>query len=737
MIRTVIRAILGRTTTAAVTALERVHRPAGDQPPVAAALIAALIGVLVFILAVTVFPYHSSNHDEAVYLMQATMLLEGQLELHADGLAGAVKPWFFIEDGGRLYPKYSPVPAAMFAGTLAVFGEPRVTLGIVAAVNTGLVYTLGAMAFTRRVGVLAALLFGAAPLTLMSSSVFLPYAPTTALNLVFAVGYLRGVRDQSTLAAGTAGVAIGLAFFARPYTAVLFATPFIGHALSQMVTVARDNRLRQLPEPIRRHGVTAVVGLLFVGLTLAYNLRMTGSALLFPYEAFAPADGPGFGRRRLLSHSVEYTPEVAVRANAHLLWYFATRWFTAGPLGSALAGVGLAAAIRQWHPNITTKHRAVDTSSIGRLTGCLLAGLFVTVTVGNLFFWGNYNVLATISDPTDGFIAKFGPVYHFDLLAPVSVFGAVGLVTCRQALSRCNTVLNRRTSQRTANATIVIALVVSVVIVSVGSAAVVAQPLERNIAYTDKYETAYDPIETASFDDALVFIPTPYGEWQGHPFQSLRNDPGFDGAAVYALDRSVGENFATLDEYPDRTLYRYTYHGEWTPDATQHVKPKLEPVTTKRGSTLAFNSTVGVPSRVDHARVRLETETSDSSARYTVEDPDDSLAVAWSADTETVNLRGASGDGSVSFDGVETIVLLVTLVQPDGGTLTYRQEMAIRTVTDTDATAVEVLWPPDRYVCTLVTDCGTEGTYLPGEPETHREGVEFDTRIETRDQSAI
>ena len=71
------------------------------------------------------------------------------------------------------------------------------------------------------------------------------------------------------------------------------------------------------------------------------------------------------------------------------------------------------------------------------------------------------------------------------------------------------------------------------------------------------------------------------------------------------------------------------------------------------------------------------------------------------------------------------MVLTVTLAQNDGSTLTYRQEATVRT----NANDVEVVWPPERYVCPLVTDCGTEGTYLPNEPDAHRDGVWFETRI--------
>ena len=47
-------------------------------------------GVAVFLIAVFVFPYHSVNHDEGVYLMQASMLLEGQLTLSAGEFAAVL-----------------------------------------------------------------------------------------------------------------------------------------------------------------------------------------------------------------------------------------------------------------------------------------------------------------------------------------------------------------------------------------------------------------------------------------------------------------------------------------------------------------------------------------------------------------------------------------------------------------------------------------------------------------------
>ena len=690
-----------------------------DAPQLAAVAVVGAAAVAVFAVSSTVFAYHSSNHDEGVYLLQAALLLEGQLELRAGELAGAFRPWFFVEDGGRLYPKYTPVPAALFAVSMALFGEPRVTLAAVAAANAGLTYLLGAMVFDRRVGAVAAALFAASPLALVTTSAFLPYAPTTALNLLFAVAYLRGVRDGSTAAAGVAGIAIGAAFFARPYTAVLFAAPFIVHALHSVArSVSADGVA--LTGPVRRQGFTALFGFAFVGVTLAYNARMTGSALLFPYEAFAPADGPGFGPREILGHSVAYTPELALTATGYVLRYLATRWFVAGPIGTAAALAGLALAARRWIDG-----RSDGGDAFERRAGLALAGLLVTVIAGNVAFWGNYNVLATMSDPTDGLVSQFGPFYHFDLLVPLSVFAALAVVVgWDRGVPAVRSSIERRGSRRAARAAVALLVLAALVGASVAAAAAVSTPLDRNAAHADKYEAAYEPVEAADLEDALVFLPTPYGDWQNHPFQYLRNDGGLDGSVVYALDRDPDDDFAVLDAYPDRTRYRYAYQGEWTPNPDRHVTPKLEALEVRRGTALDGETVVGVPPRVTRATVRLESETGASSS-YAVSDPGESIAVPWSIDRDAARLTAADSDPSVRVGGADTLVLTVTLAQPDGGTLTYRQETTVRT----DLDGVEAVWPPERSVCPLVTDCGNEGTYLPEEPDAHREGVSFEVEL--------
>ncbi|AGN01789.1 hypothetical protein L593_09220 [Salinarchaeum sp. Harcht-Bsk1] len=728
-----------------------------EQPPerLAAALLALAAGALTFWIATDLFPYHSANHDEGVYLQQAALFLDGRLSLQAGPVADAVRPWFFVQDGGRLYPKYQPYPALLYAIPMGLFGAPRLALAFVAAANVALVYALGAQAFDRRIGLLAAAAFATTPTTLLTTSVFLPYAPTTMLNLAFAVCYLRAYRRRSVAWGIVAGLAIGLAFFGRPYTALLFAAPFVTHACWQIATSLRAadrtallrgttvrERWHTLPEALRRNTGTAAVGLAFVGLTLAYNVVLTGSPFRFPFTAFAPQDGPGFGHREIVGHGIDFTVALGIESSAHVLWGLATRWGPAGPVGTLLAIGGLAMAARRWE--MERFRRLADRQPFEHTGQQLLAGLFVTVIAGNVAFWGNHNILADFDDPTDGLLGLFGPFYHFDLVAPLSIFAAAGLVGAwrwvrawdpdpsasagfggRTAATGLAARLTAIASPRALRAVALASLLLLAAVGGAASAALVQGPVDRHEQRTDSLESAYEPFEERSFDDAVVFVPTPWGDWLNHPFQPLRNDGRLDGEVVYAMDRHTASDFAVLEAFPERTPYRYTYRGEWTP-GDEPVEPRIQRLDVRTAESFTGQMVVGVPARIDHAAVRLETD-GDAFATYRVDEPDDSIAVGWSLGAGGARLERPDGTAGeqLPIEAYDEVALQVRLVAADGSTLTYRQEVDVRR----SGTSVSVIWPPERTVCTLVDDCGLEGTYLPEDPDAHGPGVSFETRL--------
>ncbi|RDZ61501.1 hypothetical protein C5B90_17870 [Haloferax sp. Atlit-12N] len=728
--------------------------------------VSLLIGLVVTWFAVDLFPYHTVNDDEGVYLMQAAMLLEGKLFLYPGQLTEAVRPWFFVVQetpsapgGVQLYSKYSPAVPALFAVGLAV-GLPNLVLGAIAAVSAALVYTLAADAFDRTTGVVAAGLLGLSPLFLLTSSTFLAYAPTTMLNLGFAVCYVRAARRDSSGYAVVAGALVGAAFFARPYTAVLFALPFIAHSLWALATARRAGTGWVV---FRRYVAIALPGLAFVGLTLAYNAVVTGDPLTFPYIAFAPRDGIGFGERAILGYEVFYTPELGIETAVEALDLLATRWGPMGWLGTVAAVFGLGVTARRWwghktgrslrgsarrrHHGLGGRDRAFAELSDDALA-CVVAGVFASVFVGNAAFWGTHNGLR------NGLIDLLGPFYHFDALVPLAVFGAAGIVAGARLLRR---LAHRRFSASEARGVVFSVLLVSALIAGGVTVEAVEEPYDENRLRTENLAATYEPLLDAGFEQppltpsvpgidtgglgggdggiglggdstaagnetkALVFHPDPYGDWSAHPFQVLRNDPGFDGPVVYAIDDGAEQDFTVLDA-TNRTPYRFTYQGTWT-GAVDAVEPELTRLDVLAGERVEATTTLGAPEGTNTVSVRVETD--EGYARYDAAMAEN-LTVEWSltpAGVAVTNRPLAAGPERLSIPpGASEVDLAVTYVGDFGETVTYRQTVTV----ERSGGEVRVVWPPETRVCRLTTDCGTEGAWV-GPDGDYLDGVSVET----------
>jgi len=661
-----------------------------DRYWLAAVATLALVGaVAIWTVATQVFPYHSLNHDEGVYLQQAAMLLDGQLFLQPP-VPEAFRPWFFVESSQGMYPKYNPVPAAMFAPFLAL-GVPRVALALLGAGIVALVVAIGAELFDRSTGLLAGVVLLASPLYLINTAVFLPYAPTTFFNCVFALAYLRADRTGSRRLAGVAGVAIALAFFARPYTAFLFGLPFVVHALWRLRTLDR--------EQIFGKGIVAALGLVGVAITLGYNVVVTGSALEFPYHAFAPRDGIGFGTRALLGREIDYTPQLAARANMYVLDAFAGRWFAAGLLGTAVAAVGFGVAVRRY----TARRLA-------------LAGVVVTVILGELYFWGTLNMIGDVEEIGDGLIAYLGPYYHYDLLVPASIFAGLAL---RTGAAQLRSLLTTRLSRRRALAVGVAVLAVTSGVGGVAAVQTAEDQIEVNQGITTHYEAAYGPFEETSFENALVFLPDPYGPWLNHPFQPLRNDPNYDGDAVYALEESP---FEVVEAFPDRVLYRYSFRGGWAPVAGDPVTPRLQRIEAVEGSTARLETTAGIPQYAQLVSIRVETDAGDNST--TVTDLDGELVVTLDVEDDRATLDGPTIDEpiTVPIDGRDTIRTRLVVDYGTGAGFNYGIALPVEPRGDD----VAVL-SPRLELCEYPRRCGGAATYVP---EETRPGQSLNTTLE-------
>ncbi|MFB6079483.1 MAG: glycosyltransferase family 39 protein [Haloferacaceae archaeon] len=651
------------------------------RPGTLALVLAVLAGVVVVALSVRLFPYHSLNHDEGVYLQQAALLRHGRLYLRPP-VPDAFRPWFFVASPDGLYPKYAPYPAILYAIGLWL-GDARLVLGVVGAAVVGLTYLVGREAADRRTGLLAAAFVLVSPLFVIDAATFLPYAPVAALNLGFASAYLRSERTGRLRWALLAGGCIGLSFFARPYTAVLFAGPFVVHALWTL-HARRDRSL------LARRVATAGLGCCGVGAALAYNWAVTGHPLLFPYRAFAPADGLGFGRHALRGYARDYTPALAVRANLVVLRTFLSRWVAGGLLGSTLAAVGLG--------GVLARGRDADPKLV------VLAGLYPSVVVGNVYFWGNLNLLAPGLDPTGGLIHYLGPYYHFALLAPTAAFAALG---SRRLYGRLRPLLGRRDRRAVA----CVALLCCLLVAGAGGVAL-AGPLERNAAVTDQYRRAYAPVVDGDGPpDGVVFLPTTYGPWLNHPFQALRNDPDFDSRTVYALDGV--RSLAVTRAYPNRTYYRYEYRGTWRPTDGSPVRPALRRVRVTRGRTVVETLAVRVPRGASFAAVRVAS--GGTQAYYDLNATAGTRTVVLAVNATRVRVGGdlapanVAGPRSLPVNASDQVVTTVYVETAPGSGVSYRSRLPVGSRNGTRAALT-----PYLETCTDLRTCGGGAADLPG-----------------------
>ena len=652
--------------------------------------LAVLTGVAIFVLGETVFPYYTSNHDEAVYLQQAEMLLEGQVRMTAP-VPESFQPWFFIEEDGVLYPKYTPVTAALFAlGGLA--GNFRIALALLAALAVALTDGIVSEITDDRTGLVAAVLLAISPLFVLQSSVFLPYVPAFTLNLLFAWAYLLADRTGRRRFAALAGGAIGLSFWARPYTAVLFATPFICHALWTLRALDREVFVRQ--------AVIAALGLVGVAAALGYNAVITGDPMTFPYEAFAPRDGLGFGEREIVGYERDYTPELALEANGRNLWHYATRWTPGGVFGVLLAVVGLAAVLRR-------RERRRDPRTLAVLA------VFVTIAVGNIYFWGTLNVLGDLSDKNDGLISLLGPYYHVGLLLPTVTLGAVGAI----ALFDAGRNVRERADGPVAQAVPVLGLAALLVFAGVTVGAV-GVPLSENYETTVQYEQAYEPFEDEEFENGLVFLPTPYGDWLNHPFQHLRNDPDYDDEVVYALQH---REFEVVDAFPERQLYRYTFRGEWIPFEGRSVEPRLREIEHVRGEEIQFDLTLGIPDAVEIIDVRASVGDDGDRTAATL---NDELEIATTISDGTASVRSPSFSENLTVPhggGDDELRIVVFVDYGSLGGFEYVTELPL-----IEESGEYRALSPYLEVCRGPARCGGEAAYVPGH---HYTGVSMNATI--------
>jgi hypothetical protein len=478
-----------------------------------AAAVWAVIGSALFV------PRLTDNGDEAVYLLQAESFRAGHLFPPAAEPARAFLPWLSTATGRHYVTKYTPVFPGFIAGSHWMFGSDRAALALTAAGAVVASYHLAREILRRRRDALVAAAFLAgSPLFAIQSVTFLSYLFNAALLMGFAAALLAGVRRRSHALLALAGLLLGLALFARPFDAVLFAGPLL-----VWWGWSGRHRLRQLAADASWIGLGAVPPL--VGMAVYFQVA-TGSFFRPPFTFVGPSDTLGFGPKRMYAEMpyLDYTAGRALVAFGRLT-VLTGFWGFGGLLLVGLAVMGY--------------------RSLRGGAGRWLALVAVTVPLGYAFFWGSF------SSSEWGGPWRFGPFYWLPVIIPVSILAAAGFTR----LWRWDPSVAR---------------FVAVGMVAVSLFVTVRALGEHRRLGAERDRLYAAPLAAvASLDRAVVFLPPLDGPWLLQPFSLARN-ASFDARVVWAIDRGARQNLDVVRRLPGRSAYRVV------PGATRRSATRLQ-----------------------------------------------------------------------------------------------------------------------------------------------------------------
>jgi hypothetical protein len=548
---------------------------------VLAVALGSFVGSLV--LRAVLFPQGSGDGDEAAYVLQARMLLDGRLTLDTRTVEPFFQPWLTGVHGNHVFTKYLPGWPALLAVSQALFGTMAVAPAAVAACWVIGTYLLARELFDDRwTALVAAVFLALSPLVLLHTVLPLAYACCAAALTLACALLLRGARTgaRATLIGG--GALVGFALLIRPFDTLLVVIPLVAFVVAQQ---------RRTFGKLRHGLVWSTVGAApLVAILLAYCWYVTGSPLRLPLSASDPLDTFGFGPRRIepTEPTFAFTQRMAVQALIDTL-QAGPSWYFGGPALIALAAVGL-----------FVRRRRAQRLFLVATTGLVL--------VGYTFWWGSAFAMPGLRN-------GLGPHYHLAAFTPVVILAASGARWLWAWLPAVWTRLPIRPREARR-----LVRLVALALVAAGFVVFTLPTLPPRIdgqRYVNSANAALDALIPDHLPGPALVVVTPDqpSRYTQIPYQTLRNRPGLDGPIVYAAD--LGPATAALpDRMPGRTLYRLRPDELADPAVGGSPRGSFVPLRQITGSRIGIQVTVwplsaasASPTGGSQLHLRLGTET--------------------------------------------------------------------------------------------------------------------------------
>jgi hypothetical protein len=474
------------------------------------------------VLQAVLYPYGSGDADEAAYVLQARMLLDGHLTLDAGVVEPFFRPWLTGVHDGRVFTKYLPGWPALLAGSQAAFGTMAAAPALVAAGWVAGTYRLARELFDdAATAVAAAVLVACSPLLLVHTALPLAYGAAAASLTLAGAALLRGVRTGARTSLVAGGVGVGFVLLIRPFDAVLGILP------CALLAAAVP---RRPPRAVLRQAGWSVLGALpFVVILLGYCAHVTGSPLRLPIGASNPLDKFGFGPRSILPSepTFPFTRTLARQAFIDTL-EAAPSWLFGGAVTVGFAVVGLLVRER-------------------RAQRMMLAATIAMVFGGYVFWWGS-----ALAIP--GLLNGLGPHYHLVAFTPAMILAASGALWLWRWLPAVPGRLVRPAR--------LLPLLQAAAAIAVGCGLVAATApaipdkigIQRYVNDSDEYLASLIP-DRLPGPAVVVVTPAAPSRYTQVPYQTLRNSPDLTDRVLYAADLGPAA-VGLVDRAPGRTLYR-------------------------------------------------------------------------------------------------------------------------------------------------------------------------------------
>ncbi len=464
-------------------------------------------------------------HDEAAYLFQARIFLTGHFSA-AVPCAAESFDYPHMVNVGRWYSIYPPGFPLLLAAGLGL-GVPWLVNPLLGALAIILIFFLGAEVYSRRAGILAAILAALSLWLLLLSASSMSHTAAMAAGTLFLLFAFRSLRSPTLTNGLVAGLGWGLSFLIRPYDAVLLALPL---AVVLAVRSLKDFRGRW-----KNALALILVAVLAVGMYLFYNRATTGDPFKPGYLVrYGSSYSVLFGRAATLDY--DFTPHFAMLQAGQNLGAI-SRYLFGWPLTSLWLF-----AFTAWAWARRREERGRD---------LLLLSGFLSMFVGFTFFWGSF--------------LTFGARMLFDSFPILVLLSAKGLDAAPGLLAGAFSRTSPKMWTRVLAGVLAAFAVYAFAVCLPGW----AFPT-RTEWYYDRYDRNLagssarlgNAVRAAGLHRVLVVVKLLYAPttgfptgWWGSGF--MHDTPALDGDVIYANDRGPEANRALARCYPDRSLFIY------------------------------------------------------------------------------------------------------------------------------------------------------------------------------------